>query len=82
MSTPLTAKARRPRPHKCGPTGQKSPHEGGPAAVAEDRFAAIGAYGAELGIPVTDALLRPPSELVDMVLAAFPALEGRLAAAV
>ena len=44
--------------------------------------AAIGAYGAELGIPVTDALLRPPSELVDMVLAAFPALEGRLAAAV
>lgn len=44
--------------------------------------AAIVEYGAELGIPVTDALLRPAHELVDMVLAAFPALEGRMAAAV
>ncbi len=35
---------------------------------------------ASLGVPVTDALLRPPGELVDMVLAAFPALEGRLTA--
>ena len=35
---------------------------------------------ASLGVPVTDALLRPRRELVDMVLAAFPALEGRLTA--
>ena len=37
--------------------------------------AAIAAYEAELDIPVTDALLRPPQELVAMVLAAFPTLK-------
>lgn len=35
---------------------------------------AIAAYRAELGIPVTDALTRPASQLVDLVLAAFPEL--------
>jgi uncharacterized NAD-dependent epimerase/dehydratase family protein len=44
--------------------------------------AAIAGLGAELGLPVSDALLSPPQHLVDMVLSAFPALEGRLAAAV
>lgn len=44
--------------------------------------AVIDEYRAELGVPVTDALLRPTRELVDMVVAAFPALEGQLAAAV
>jgi len=37
--------------------------------------AAITLYQLELGIPVTDALTRPPELLVDMVLAAFPELE-------
>ena len=36
--------------------------------------AAISRYEAELGIPVTDALTRPPEHLFDMVLAAFPKL--------
>jgi len=36
--------------------------------------AAIERYEAELGMPVTDALSRPPERLVDMVLRAFPAL--------
>lgn len=35
---------------------------------------AIADYKSELGLPVTDALTRPSSELVDMVLAAFPHL--------
>jgi len=43
---------------------------------------AIDEYRAELGVPVTDALLRPARELVDIVVAAFPALEGQLAAVV
>ena len=43
---------------------------------------AIDEYGAELGVPVTDALLRSPVDLVDMVVAAFPALEGQSAAVV
>jgi uncharacterized NAD-dependent epimerase/dehydratase family protein len=43
---------------------------------------AIDEYRAQLGVPVTDAILRPPRELVDMVVAAFPALEGQLAAVV
>ena len=41
--------------------------------------AAIILYELELGIPATDALTRPAARLVDMVLAAFPALEARLA---
>jgi uncharacterized NAD-dependent epimerase/dehydratase family protein len=40
--------------------------------------AAIILYELELGIPATDALTRPAGRLVDMVLAAFPALEARL----
>ena len=40
--------------------------------------AAIILYELELGIPATDALTRPTDRLVDMVLAAFPALETRL----
>jgi hypothetical protein len=36
--------------------------------------AAIARYEAELGIPATDALWRPPARLVDMVLRAFPQL--------
>ena len=38
---------------------------------------AIAAYEAELGIPVTDALSRPPALLVSMVLSAFPELMRR-----
>jgi uncharacterized NAD-dependent epimerase/dehydratase family protein len=37
--------------------------------------AAIVGYEASLGLPVTDALRRSPDRLVEMVLAAFPALE-------
>jgi uncharacterized NAD-dependent epimerase/dehydratase family protein len=44
--------------------------------------AAILLYESELGIPVTDVLSRPPERLVDMVLAAFPALEEKLTAGV
>ena len=40
--------------------------------------AAIVLYELELGIPASDALTRPTDRLVDMVLAAFPALEARL----
>jgi hypothetical protein len=36
-------------------------------AIAENRLS--------LGLPVTDPLTRPGSELVDMVLQAFPSLE-------
>jgi uncharacterized NAD-dependent epimerase/dehydratase family protein len=42
--------------------------------------AAITQYEQELDIPVTDALTRSPQRLVEMVLAAFPALKGRQAA--
>jgi uncharacterized NAD-dependent epimerase/dehydratase family protein len=42
--------------------------------------AAITLYESQLGIPATDALTRPPGELVDMVLRAFPELEPRVAA--
>jgi len=42
--------------------------------------AAITHYEQELDIPVTDALTRSPRRLVEMVLAAFPALKGRQAA--
>jgi uncharacterized NAD-dependent epimerase/dehydratase family protein len=40
--------------------------------------AAIKLYELELGIPVTDALTRSPDALVEMVLRAFPELEGKL----
>lgn len=43
--------------------------------------AAIKLYELELGIPVTDALSRPPERLVDMVVRAFPVLESKLGAA-
>jgi uncharacterized NAD-dependent epimerase/dehydratase family protein len=39
--------------------------------------AAITRYQTELGIPVTDALSRPPERLADMVLSAFPELQVR-----
>lgn len=42
--------------------------------------AAIAAYEAELGIPASDALTRPPQRLLDMVLAAYPGLERKLLA--
>ena len=42
--------------------------------------AAIIGYEAELGIPATDALTRPPERLVDMVVAAFPELKEKLTA--
>ncbi|NCF94270.1 MAG: DUF1611 domain-containing protein, partial [Verrucomicrobiaceae bacterium] len=42
--------------------------------------AAITKYEDELGIPATDALTRSPERLVEMVLAAFPALSATLAA--
>ncbi len=38
--------------------------------------AAITHYESELGIPTTDALTRSPERLVEMVLAAFPELQG------
>lgn len=38
--------------------------------------AAIVLYESELGIPATDPLMSAPSELVEMVLAAFPQIEG------
>ena len=40
--------------------------------------AAIKAYEFELGIPVTDALSRPPERLADMVVGAFPGLGRKL----
>ena len=39
---------------------------------------AIARYKHELGIPVTDALTRPSTELVEMVLAAFPDIQVSL----
>jgi uncharacterized NAD-dependent epimerase/dehydratase family protein len=42
--------------------------------------AAIILYEHELNIPVTDALSRSPERLVEMVLAAFPALNANEAA--
>ena len=43
--------------------------------------AAITKYEHELGIPSTDALTRPHERLIEMVLAAFPKLKGKLTAA-
>jgi uncharacterized NAD-dependent epimerase/dehydratase family protein len=42
--------------------------------------AAIARYEANLGIPCTDALTRSPERLVEMVVGAFPQLEGKLTA--
>ena len=42
--------------------------------------AAITLYEAELGIPATDALVRPTERLVEMVLLAYPELEESAAA--
>jgi uncharacterized NAD-dependent epimerase/dehydratase family protein len=43
--------------------------------MTEDELSnAISEHHSQLGLPVTDPLTRPSSELVDMVLAAFPAL--------
>lgn len=43
--------------------------------MTEDELtASIAEHHAELGLPVTDPLTRPGSDLVDMVLAAFPSL--------
>ncbi len=39
---------------------------------------AIKLYEFELGIPATDALTRSPDRLVEMVVGAFPQLEGKL----
>ncbi len=35
-------------------------------------------HAAQLGIPTTDALTQPPSQLVEMVLSAFPYLESKM----
>jgi uncharacterized NAD-dependent epimerase/dehydratase family protein len=43
--------------------------------------AAIALYEVELGVPATDALTRSPDRLVEMVVAAFPTLQEKLAAA-
>lgn len=40
--------------------------------------AAIAMYEVELGVPATDALTRSPDRLVEMVVAAFPALQEKL----
>jgi uncharacterized NAD-dependent epimerase/dehydratase family protein len=42
--------------------------------------AAITRYERELGIPTTDALTRSPERLVEMILSAFPELQGKLIA--
>lgn len=42
-----------------------------------DIHTAINDYEEQLGIPVTDALARPPGRLADMVLSAFPDLDKR-----
>ena len=50
-------------------------HEG---MTDADVTAAMLDYERDLGLPVTDALTRPPDLLVGMVLRAFPQLEGKL----
>jgi uncharacterized NAD-dependent epimerase/dehydratase family protein len=43
--------------------------------MTEDELSdAIAEHRLQLGLPVTDPLTRPSSDLVEMVLAAFPAL--------
>ena len=44
----------------------------------DELSAAIVLYEDELGVPVTDALSRPPDALVAMVSAAFPLLRAKL----
>jgi uncharacterized NAD-dependent epimerase/dehydratase family protein len=44
--------------------------------------AAIAMYEIDLGMPATDALTRSPDRLVEMVVAAFPTLQEKLAATV
>jgi hypothetical protein len=39
---------------------------------------AISQYEQDLRIPVTDALTRPPQNLVQMVVAAFPNLQTKM----
>jgi uncharacterized NAD-dependent epimerase/dehydratase family protein len=41
---------------------------------------AIAAIERDLGLPATDPLTRPIDQLVDMVLAAFPAIASRVSA--
>jgi len=48
---------------------------------ADEIGEAIAEHRLKLGLPVTDPLTRPAAELVDMVLAAFPALAVELAPA-
>lgn len=48
----------------------------------DDISAAITDYEDKLGIPATDALARSPDHLVNMVLLAFPALEGKIPEAI
>jgi len=48
----------------------------------EELDVAITLYELELGIPATDALSRSPDRLVEMVIAAFPELEEKLAAGI
>ena len=44
----------------------------------EEIAESITQYEAELGLPVTDALTRPKELLLDMIIAAFPELDGSL----
>ena len=47
--------------------------------MADDELeTAIQLYQRDLGIPVTDALARSPERLVEMVLTAFPELQGKM----
>jgi hypothetical protein len=45
--------------------------------TADELTASIAEHHRELGLPVTDPLTRPGSELVDMVLRALPDLGRR-----
>ena len=51
-------------------------HEG--MTERRDRRSRSPSTGSQLGLPVTDPLTRPGSELVEMVLRAFPALGHRV----
>lgn len=42
--------------------------------IDDELSTSIAEHHHSLGLPVTDPLTRPASDLVDMVLAAFPAL--------
>ncbi|MGL5440857.1 MAG: DUF1611 domain-containing protein, partial [[Mycobacterium] stephanolepidis] len=45
--------------------------------IGDELNNAISEHHSELGLPVTDPLTRPASELVEMVLTAFPVLAGK-----